>query len=342
MQKQDRHDTRRVTLADVAQHAGVSKATASLVLRNVGSLQASTRERVKHSMSELGYVYHRGAASMRARRTFTVGLVVPDLSNPFTAELAIGTETALGEDGLVTLMSSSFEDPALQKRLISSILERQVDGLVLFPALGTEGAAVDAIVKTGVPVVIAVRNLRPGVADYVGIDNVASGMLAADHLLEHGCTRLAFVGGYEELLPRQERMSGIRKALARHPEASLVRDLTGPATGTWARGVVDDLFSDSPGPDGIVCQSDVVAFGLYRGLRDTRPGWIDKIRVVSHDDVAEAALWEPPLTSVSANGRDVGLRCAEVLVKRIASPEAPAEQVLLTPQLVVRSSCSCG
>ncbi len=332
---------RRVTLADVAARAGVSKATASLVLRNAGNLHESTRERVRESMRELGYVYHRGAASMRARRTFTAGLVVPDLSNPFTAELATAVEASLEREGLVTLMSSAFEDPELQQRLVASIVERQVDGILVFPAIGSDPSLVDGLVARGVPVVVAVRNLRPGLADYVGIDNVASGRLAAEHLVEHGCQRIAFIGGYAELMPRQERIAGIQSVLQSATSAALVEDLAGPATGEWGRGVIDRLFGDAPYPDGIVCQSDVVAFGLYRGLRDQRPELLDTVRIVSHDDVSEAALWEPPLTSVAANGADVGRRCAEVLMKRIADPSSPVEQVLLEPRLVVRQSCGC-
>ena len=333
--------TKRVTLADVALHAGVSKATASLVLRGAGSLHESTRERVRASMRELGYVYHRGAASMRGRRTFTVALIVPELSNPFTAELALGVESSMAESGLVTLVSSSFDEPDREQRLIASIMERQVDGLILFPAVDSGSHVVDSVVTAGVPVAIAVRNIRAVGADYVGIDNVASGMLAAEHLLDHGCTRLAFVGGLEQLVPRQERLSGVTTMLARNPKARLVRDLAGPATGAWARQVADELFSGPDLPDGVVCHSDVVAFGLYRALRDHRPALLRSTRIVSHDDVAEAALWEPPLTSVSANGADVGQRCAQVLTRRIENPDNPVEQVLLVPKLEIRRSCGC-
>lgn len=333
--------TKRVTLADVARHAGVSRATASLVLRNAGNLPDRTRERVRDSMRVLGYVYHRGAASLRASRTFSVGLVVPDLGNPFTAEFAQGVEEVLERVGIVTLMVNAFDDAARQQKLITSLLERQVDGFVIFPAVEATATRLPPAPDPTVPTVLAVRDLGLPGSSYVGHDNAAGGRLAAEHLLEHGCRRLGFLGGEAILPPRQERAAGIRAALAAVPGAALTLDLAGPATGDWARRAVTELLATDGLPDGIICQSDVVAFGLHRAIRDRAPELLDTVRVVSHDDVAEAAWWEPPLTSVAAHGTDLGRQCARTLLDRLDHPDDPGERILLPPRLVVRRSCGC-
>lgn len=333
---------KRVTLADVARHAGVSKATASLVLRDAGNLPDRTRERVRRSMRALGYVYHRGAASLRASRTFSIGLVVPDLTNPFTAEFAQGVESVLERAGIVTLMVNAFDSVDRQQRLITSLLERQVDGLVIFPAVEAEATSLPPAPESPVPTVLAVRDLGHPGSTYVGFDNAEGGRIAAEHLLDHGCRRIGFLGGEAMLPPRRERAAGIHAALAAAPGAEPPLDLVGPATGHWARQAATELLESDNFPDGIICQSDVVAFGLHRAIRDRAPELLDTVRVVSHDNVAEAAWWEPPLTSVAANGADLGRRCAEVLLGRIDEPDRPVERTLLPPRLVIRSSCGCG
>lgn len=332
---------KRVTLADVANHAGVSKATASLVLRNAGTLPESTRERVRKSMRTLGYVYHRGAASLRAKRSFSIGLIVPDLANPFTAEFAKGVESVLEKSGIVTLMVNAFDDVPRQQKLITSLLERQVDGFVIFPAIQPGEASVPQAPAPSVPTVLAVRNLGQPSSTYVGFDNIGSGRTAAEHLLSHGCNRIGFLGGEAVLPPRQERLEGIQAALASAPGAELSVDLAGPARGDWAYEAVSDLLTADGLPDGIICHSDVVAFGLYRAIRDHRPELLDDARVVSHDNVTEAAWWEPPLTSVAANGTDLGRRCAEVLLDHLDDPTGRGEQIFLSPELVIRRSCGC-
>lgn len=331
---------KRVTLTDVAMDAGVSRATASLVLRNTGSLSEGTRERVRASMDSLGYVYHRGAASLRASRTQSVGLIVPDMSNGFTAEMTIAVESFLAEAGKVTLVANSLEDPAHQDLLLRSMLERQVDGLLVIPAVGTSSSFAENLAKSGVPAVIATREIPHPDIPYVGIDNVKGGRLAGEHLLFHGTRRVAYLGGFAEVGPRRDRIRGVQQSL-KGSGTELEIDIPGSPRGSWGLETARSLMSEGELPDGIVCHNDLVAFGVYRAMRQVMPEASQGIHVVSYDDVAAASLWEPPLTTVAASGREVGLRCAEVLLRRIGDPTAPAERSLITSNLVIRESCGC-
>ena len=333
---------KRVTLTDVALYAGVSRATASLVLRDAGSLTDTTREKVRTAMDVLGYVYHRGAASLRASRTQSIGLIVPDMSNGFTAEMTITVESMLAEAGIVTLMANSLEDPGHQDLLVRSMLERQVDGLLFIPAVGTKRSFAENIVKSGVPAVIATREMpHPGIP-YVGIDNVKGGRLAGEHLLFHGVERIAYLGGFAQLGPRRDRIRGVRQALREAGSSTnLDIDVPGPPRGFWGLETARQLMDDGELPDGVVCHNDLVAFGVYRALRQHPLRASDSLHTVSYDDVAAASLWEPPLTTVAASGHEVGLRCAEVLLRRIADPHGPVERSLITSNLVVRESCGC-
>lgn len=331
---------RRATLLDVAAHAGVSRATASLVLRGTGRVSDQTRQRVFESMRELGYVYHRGAASLRQERTQTVGLLLPDLDNPFTTEFVHGLEDVLSQDGVVTLMVNTSESPRKQAQLLQALLERQVDDVVLIPTHGTDEVPAARMRDAGVGCILAVRDLGVPDVPFVGVDNVHAGWLAGKHLIDHGCRRLAFVGGLSDLGPRRDRVEGLRTAIATAEGADLVADVPGPPTAPSGHELAARILEQSPLPDGVLCHNDATAFGLMRALRESgEPAKDARIRVIGFDDLAEAALWQPPLTSVWASGTQLGQNVAHLLLKDAVPPYVPGKPWLLAPSLVVRESC---
>jgi LacI family transcriptional regulator len=332
---------RRITLLDVAAHAGVSRATASLVLRDTGQLADSTRERVRSSMQTLGYVYNRAAASLRASSTHTVGLIVPDPYNAFMTELTLGLESVLAKHGMLTLTANTFEDVSRQHLVVQALMERRVDGIVVLPALGTRSDFSDDLRAAGVPTVFTTRTVDGATAAYVGIDNVSGGVLAAEHLLGHGCRTFGYLGGLPPVSPRRDRIVGVRRALSRVPGARLVIHRSGQATGQWARRLVSQLLVQGPLPDAVICHNDAVAFGLYRAVRDVAPALVNKVRVIGFDDVDESSLWEPPISSVAANGRQVGSQAARALLRQMNEPLKGEQQILLQPELMVRRSCGC-
>ncbi|WP_027946038.1 LacI family DNA-binding transcriptional regulator [Amycolatopsis taiwanensis] len=319
----------RITLKDVAARAGVSRATASLVLRGAGRVSDATRRRVFDTMDELGYVYHRGAAALRTQRTDVVGVLVTDITNPFFAEMTLGLETELDTRGFVSLLANTLDDPRRQEHLLTALREHQVAGLVVVPTQGTGASLIDKLEAWGVTYLLATRYLEDRTTHYVGPDDTCGGELAARHLIERGCRTLAYLGGPAGATARRDRVRGVRAAAAGKAE---VVDLPGETSGRGGMELANQL---SEIPDGIVCHSDVVAFGVYRTLRDR--GVPDPL-VVGFDDVAEAALWEPPLTSISARPRELGRHAAEVLLRQLTSPSSDPEVVLVKPELVVRRS----
>lgn len=329
----------RITLADVAANANVSRATASLVLRGTGRVSEPTRQRVLASMRDLGYVYHRGAASLRDHRTQTVGFLLQELANPFIAELTNGLESVLAEAGVVTLMVNSFERPERQAVLLEALLERQVDSVVLIPAYGTEELPLERMSSTGVGCVLVIRDFDAANVPFVGVDNVRGGQIAGQHLLDHGCRRLAFLGGQPNLGPRRERIDGLRRAVAASSQAQLVADVPGLATAESGQEIAEQMLSSGSLPDGVLCHNDATAFGLMRALRRVGRDVVGSgVRVIGFDNVAEAALWDPQLTSVSASGAQLGKNVANVVLGGAGSVTQDLRQ-LLTPSLVVRESC---
>ena len=148
----------RVTLTDVAEHCGVSRATVSLVLNDSPLVAAKTRDRVRQAMADLGYVYNRAAASLRTRHSDAIGVVLTNITNPYFAEFAAGLQDALTRSGTVPLLAVSGEDRDLQHRLIRSLVERNVDGIVLVPAHGTSSGELPDLL--GTPLVLLARRLN--------------------------------------------------------------------------------------------------------------------------------------------------------------------------------------
>ena len=205
-----------VTLLDVARDAGVSRATASLVLRGSDLVADETRERVLASIRKLGYVYHRGAASLRTQRSNTVGLIVPDVTNPFFAEMTVGIEERLDQAQHVVLLGNTAETLNKQERLLAMMQEYRADGVLLCPATGTSAETIVRLRQARLPFVLFTRYVDGVEADYVGADNLRGAELATEHLIGLGHRRIAFVGGPANSSARRDRLQGYRNALVSH------------------------------------------------------------------------------------------------------------------------------
>ncbi|WP_344046616.1 LacI family DNA-binding transcriptional regulator [Streptomyces thermoalcalitolerans] len=332
----------RVTLADVAADAKVSRATVSLVLRDSPLVAESTRARVRASMDRLGYVYHRGAASLRSRRSHTVGLLVTDVSNPFFAELTVGVEAALADAGIVVLLGHNYESTAKQADLTRVMQEYGADGLLITPARNTTAADLRPLVTARVPHLLVVRYVDGHPAPYVGADNVVGARAATEHLLEHGARRVAFLGGPEGSSARYDRERGVREALAaRRRTLPAGRSVPSPATRQGGYDAALAVLSRKNRPDAIVCYSDVVTFGVLLACEELGLRVGEDVRVTGFDDIAESALQHPALTTVAIRPRELGERAARLLIRRIERPDGPVESDVSVPRLVVRASCGC-
>lgn len=335
--------TQQVTLKDVAAHAGVSRTTASYVVMGIGRVSQKTRERVHASIKELGYVYNRGAASLRTQRSSTIGVVVTNISSPFFGELLVGLESELRAHGFLSLVVATGDDPARQEQLIAELREHQIAGLAAVPASGSSPDLLDAIRSSGIPHVFMTRYLDGEPAPYIGPDDVQGGRLAARHLLDHGSRTFAYLGGRDIVLSRRDRLNGVRGAIrdAGLDDAALT-DIPGGATGEDGLQAGERLLAAGTLPDGVICHSDSVAFGFYRALR-TNGIPVDSVRVIGYDDIRGAALWEPPLTSVATHAEHLGMLSARKLLAGLGALDVPAADLVekVAPELVVRQSCGC-
>ena len=335
--------TEQVTLKDVAAHSGVSRTTASYVLTGQGRVSKKTRDRVQASIKELGYVYNRGAASLRTQRSSTIGVVVTNISSPFFGELLVGLESELRAHGFLSLVVATGDDPVRQGQLIAELREHQIAGLAVVPASGSSPDLLEGIRTSGIPHVFMTRYLEGEPSPYVGPDDVQGGRLAAQHLLDHGSRTLGYLGGRNIVLSRRDRLDGVRSAIrdAGLEDAALI-DIPGDATGEAGLQAGERLLATGPLPDGVICHSDSVAFGFYRTLR-THGIPVESVRVIGYDDIRGAALWEPPLTSVATHAEHLGRLSARKLLAMLGALDTSTANLVenISPELVVRQSCGC-
>jgi LacI family transcriptional regulator len=329
----------RVTLQQVAKHAGVSTSTASLIVRNNPRISEATRKKVLKSMHELGYVYDRIAANLRSQSSDTVGIIITDISNTFFSEFLIGVHDALDEVGYTVLLGTTFDSVAKQDHLLSTMMEHRVGGLILCPVSESSQDTIERLNEIDTPMVLAVREL-PGVnSDYVGIDYPEGARIAVDHLLGKGHKRIALLGGIKESSTWIERMEGYREALSRaglEVDESLVID-SAPTREGGLEAVLKVLENPNP-PTAIFCFSDLIAFGVMQGLmmKGITPG--KDIDIVGFDNVPVAEIYHPPLTTISSFPRRIGKEAANLLYQQMEKIEREQQRIILNPELIIRES----
>lgn len=331
----------KTTLSTIAEHLGVSTATVSLALRDSPLVAEATRQKIKASAVELGYIYNRRAASLRTSRSGIIGVVVHDIMNPFFAEILLAIEDELGVSRQTFLLCNHRDQLAIQTDFIDTLLQFGADGVILSPAIGTTSEDIDKIEKKGLPVVMIARWVPDShVPVFRGDDRLGIHM-ATTHLIDLGHREIAYIGGRRETSTGRDRREGYLSAMReRGIEPEPAWQIGSESTRKAGYDSVRALLGAGIRPTGIVCFNDLVAIGVMSGLRSMgiEPG--QDIAVTGYDDISEAEIAAPALTTVWNGQQEVGRRAAQAMVAIISGEETPREKVLVAPQLRIRES-SC-
>ncbi|OOG59720.1 LacI family DNA-binding transcriptional regulator [Rhodanobacter sp. C03] len=337
---------RKVTLNDIAAGCALSRATVSLVLRGSPLVNKHTRARVEQELRRQGYVYNRAAANLRRRTSSSIALVLNDLTNPFFAEFAAGVDQTLGEAGFVTLLGCTGESATREQAVLSSLLEHGPGGIILSPAEHSNAHEVLAAIGTQAPLLLFNRELGGAMPEFAHwdqlmLDNQHGTRLATEHLIARGHRRIAFFGGHLDSSSCRQRHAGYAQAMQ---AAGLTIEphwrIECAPTRLDAAHQTHALFTGTPTPTAAVCYNDAVALGLMLGLnqRGLRPG--KDFALTGFDDIAEAALGMPPLTTLSTAPRERGQQAAQLILQRLHEPQADSRKTIAAVQLIVRES-SC-
>lgn len=328
--------TRRATLTDIAERAGVSRSLASLAIRGEAGVREKTKERIFAAAAELNYLPNLFARSLASADSGYLGVVVGQITNPLHAEIAkIASVVAKGQDYGVLLSIDAETDEAAEEA-INTLIAHRVSGVLLIGAPFEKKAI--ARVATWIPVVYIGRLLKVVAVDSVTTDDVTGGQLAVDHLVGLGHRRIAHIDGGAS--PGAERRrDGYRLAMERHGLAGEIRVIEGAySIDAGAKAGREILADRSRLPSAVFASNDMTATGLINeaikhGLRVP-----DDLSVIGYDDVTLAGTETLSLSTIHQPARDLAETGVKALVERLQTPDAPIRKILVPPRLVARRS----
>lgn len=327
---------------DVAALAGVSPAVVSYVLNDgPRKVAPDTRRRVLDAVDRLGYRPNVIARSLRMNKTMTIGLVVPDTSNPFFAELSRAVEDAAFADGYTVLLGNAQDDVERQRSYLRTFEQRQVDGVLLVPTTTAPGQF-EELVQSGIPLVVMDRRIPEGSGvSQVLVDNFNGARVATEHLLSHGKQRIACIAGPANEYPSQDRLEGWRAALVDNGTPPDPRLAVAAQFGKKAGYEAASHLIESTGVDAIFVTSDEQSIGVMYALHQRGIACPDDISVVSFDGVATMSYIAPSVTTMAQPFDELGRAAVAEICAKIADPDRESSTITLPPTLRRRRSCGC-
>jgi LacI family transcriptional regulator len=330
-------------LKDIAHDLGLSVVTVSKVLRNHPDIGDETRKRVLKRMKELNYRPNFAARSLITGQSWTIGLVVPDLLHPFFAQIAKVISAEVRKQGYSLFISSSDEDPKLERQEIEQLLARSVDVMLI---ASVQGAAESFrhIEEQKIPYILLDRQIAGLESNFVGGNDTTVGLLATSHLIQQGCRRIAHIRG-PDVSTAIGRLEGYRQALASNQMVPMPGHVVSIGTSGDHRGerggyeATKKLLANKIRPDGIFCFNDPAALGTMRAILDAGLGIPEDVSVVGCGNLSYSDFLRVPLTSVDQNSKLIGKRAAALALK-LAHNKAPMrpKSELVPPHIVVRAS----
>jgi len=332
-------DRRSPRLKDVAEAAGVHISTASRALneRTAALLNPATLERVRETADGLGYRVNGMARALKTRRSMYIGMVVPDITNPFFPPVVRGAEDVLDRAGYSLLLSSSDNDLGKARRQVAAMLEGQADGLLL--AMARRDDPVVTELRAGsTPLVLVNRTIDRGGVSAVVPDDLHGAVEAVEHLYALGHRRLAFVGGPLSTSNGARRRAGFDATVQRLglPEVTALEASAFDEEAGHAAAQI--LLNEHPRITGVVAGNDLIAVGIVVAAAERGRTCPRDISVVGFNDMLLAGRLQPPLTTIRIPQYDVGTRAAELLMALVAEPRRSPETVLISGELIVRGS----
>lgn len=328
----------RVTIADVAREAGVSHQTVSRALNNKAEISPETRARVLQVVERLGYRPSLLARGLATHKTTTLGLVVPDIANPFFSEVARGAENAAHAAGYNLFLCNTIEDPVRELNVLRSLESQRVDGVVLCSSRLSDQQIM--AVAASLPALVLVNRKLPGSGLIsICVDDARGAEGAVSHLITRGRRTIAFLAGPSASFSGQHRRRGYAAALAavgRPVDEGLIRFCTPDLEG--GRAAATALLSARPEIDALFCYNDLVAVGALQACAACGRRVPEDVAVVGCDDILLAGLVTPSLTTLRSDQRRLGALAVEALLRQINGCEQSCEDVSLQPELIVRGS----
>lgn len=331
------------TIKDVAARAGVSFTTVSHVLNGTRRVSDTSRQRVERAVSEIGYVPSALARALKTCETHVLGVLVPNITNPFFAELTRGVEDAARGLGYSVFLCNCDDEPGRQLGYVQSLLSRRVDGLLLANSAAEASTVSEALRQTPVPTVVVDRTVAGLDADLVRLDNTGGARLATEHLLGLGHRRIACLAGPLAFEVSRARVAGWREALqAAGIEPAPGWLVEGPYHPAQGHAATLGLLANHPDITAVCAGNDLLGIGALRAAAERGVAVPRQLSVIGFDGIELGGFVHPGLTTVGQDIRRIGERAAAVLIERIrrgaARHHGPVRELVVTPELILRES----
>jgi LacI family transcriptional regulator len=292
------------------------------------------------AVEKLGYRPNQVGRALRRQETQVIGMVVPRVNNPFFPSMIQACEEYLRSKGYALLLSTSDDDPDVERQRLEMLVDRQVDGLLVSPCRWAESAAAVASAQRLVPLVELDRNSDGFDGDFVGVDDALGIAQVVGHLHASGRHDLAFIGSDETNFSGRARHEAFRRL--RGAAAAPGRELLGTFSEDWGHEAALRILGAAPLPDAVVCANDLIAIGALRAAEQLGLSVPGDVAISGYDDIDMARVCRPALTTVRQPVEELTRGAVELLLARIADPARPATRLLLETTLVARASTSAA
>lgn len=330
----------RVTIKDVAKAAGVSVATASRAVGGYGYVSEKTREKVLKAAKDLSYRPHAVAKSMVTGVTQVIGFVVGDIKNPFFASLAGEIDDVISSEGYNLIIYTTDENIEKEKRAVESLIERQVDGLIIAPASCREYSHINALTEMDIPLVIIDRMIKDLKADTIVAQNEEGAYEATSYLIKKGHDNIGFLSDSFDITSNAERLAGYIRALNEHNIAvdeSLIKEGNYSVKDGYRNAAI--LINNRKRPSAIFASNNLMTEGLLLAAKDMKIDIPEELAVIGFDDLEWYQLICPQVSVVRQPIHEIGNIAAKYLLQRIDKNRIPYRITRLNTELIIRESC---
>lgn len=334
----------KLTIADIAQQAGVSKATVSRVLNNrAEGVGAETRARILKILADTGFQPSAMARCLATGESRTVGLIIPDIANPFFAQLVRGAEAVLNQHGYSLFLCNSDRSIEKESHYIRALIDKAVDGVILNSAGSAKDSQVEALEEKGVPVVLLDRVIQQRESRFgVFVDNQSGARQAAACLYAQADCSLLFLNGPPALSQSIERLAGVRDAVRELDiRAHRLRVVNADFTLEGGYRAICDELERASGTlpfNALFAANDLMAIGAARALHQHNIRVPDDVELIGFDDIEFAAMLEPPLSTIAQPAQEMGASSAELLLRLIGGQKPRQKTLVMNPRLVLRGT----
>lgn len=334
----------KITIKEIAKEAGVSIATVSMILNNKDkNISAATRMRVMDVVKKHNYVPNAMAGSLITQRTHLVGLILPDITNPFFPGIARGAEDKANETGYSIIFCNTDDKLEVEEKYIETLTKKMADGIIIAHSSNSEKMS-EILERCKVPIILIDRDFDSNnIRGKVLVNNYEGAYKGVSYLIHKGYNKVAYLSGSQKTKTAQDRLEGYKRALEDNGlkyDEKLVRH--GEYRIEWGRNGVKELLSQGDAWDAVFCGNDLIAIGAMKELREKGYNIPEDIGVMGFDDIYMASLVEPSLTTIKQPNYKMGYMAMELLLENMNNTDKSNSQELksitLETEIVERNS----